>query len=68
MDATNIAINAGNLKTLNVVLLGALAALDVLPYSKDVLLETIKENVPPKTIEVNIKAFNAGFNAIKGNE
>jgi len=65
LDATNIAINIGNLKTLNVVLLGALAALDVLPYSKDILLEAIKENVPPKTIEVNIKAFNAGFNAIK---
>ena len=66
LDATSIAINAGNLKTLNVVLLGALAALNVLPYSKDVLLETIKENVPPKTVDVNIKAFNAGFDSIKG--
>lgn len=64
LDATNIAINAGNLKTLNVVLLGALAALNVLPYSKETLLETIKENVPPKTIDVNVKAFNAGIQAM----
>lgn len=67
LDAVKIARDAGGLVTKNIVLLGALAALDVLPFKSDILLETILENVPPKYRDINKKAFESGFKAIKKN-
>jgi len=64
LDATEIAINAGTAKAMNVVMLGALAACDKNPVSYETLKKTIKDGVPPKTIEINLKAFEAGFNKI----
>ena len=65
VDATKIAREAGAIITKNIVMLGSLAATEVLPFSKDILLETILENVPAKFKDVNIKAFEGGFKAIK---
>jgi len=67
IDAVKIARDAGGLVTKNIVLLGALAALDVLPFKSEILLETILENVPPKSRDINRKAFESGFKAIKKN-
>lgn len=67
LDAVKIAKDAGALVTKNIVLLGALAALDVLPFKSEILLETILENVPPKYKDVNRKAFEDGLKAIKKN-
>lgn len=58
VNARNIAKEAGNIRTANTVLLGVLSTL--LPFSKEAWIESITENVPPKTIEDNIKAFNLG--------
>lgn len=49
---------AGSPKSANVVLLGA--ASDMLGISEDILAGAVRANVPPKTIEVNEKAFAAG--------
>jgi indolepyruvate ferredoxin oxidoreductase beta subunit len=65
IDAVKIAKDAGVLITKNIVMLGALAGSGVLPFKTDILLETILENVPPKFKEVNKKAFEGGFKAIK---
>ena len=65
IDATKIATDSGALVTKNVVMLGALAASDVLPFDKDILLETILGNVPPKFKDINKKAFEGGYKAIK---
>jgi len=65
LDAVKLAKEAGALITKNIVLLGALAASGVLPFKKRILLETILENIPPKFRDVNKKAFDAGFTAIK---
>ncbi|MBN2603454.1 MAG: indolepyruvate ferredoxin oxidoreductase subunit beta [Candidatus Thermoplasmatota archaeon] len=65
VDATKIARDAGAIITKNIVMLGSLAATEVLPFSKDILLETILENVPAKFKEINTKAFEGGFKAIK---
>lgn len=67
IDAVKIAKDAGALVTKNIVLLGALAALDVLPFKSEILLETILENVPPKYRDINKRAFEGGFKAIKKN-
>ncbi len=65
IDATKLAQESGNVRTMNVVMLGTLAATGKLPISAETLKEVVKENVPPKTIDVNIRAFEAGFAAMK---
>jgi len=65
IDAAKIAKDAGALVTKNVVMLGALAGSGVLPFKKEILLETILENVPAKFKDINKKAFDGGFKAIK---
>ena len=43
------------------VLIGAMAShLDV---GKDIWLETIRKTVPPKFVEMNLKAFELGYQA-----
>ena len=65
IDALKIAKEAGAVITKNIVMLGALAAADVLPFSSDVLLDTILDNVPEKYKDINKKAFNGGKKALK---
>jgi len=64
IDATKIAKDAGAIITKNIVMLGALAAINVLPFKSDILLETILENVPAKFRDINKKAFEGGIKAI----
>ena len=64
LDALQIAKDAGARITKNIVLLGGLAATGLLPFDKNILLETIFANVPPKFKSINEKAFNGGMNAI----
>jgi len=64
IDANKIATDVGNIITKNIVLLGSLAASDVLQFKSDLLLSTILENVPSKFKEINRKAFQEGFKAI----
>ncbi len=61
IDAMRIAKECGNIKAANVVLLGLAAR--IIPVGKSVWLEALREVVPPKTLEVNLKAFEAGYAA-----
>ena len=65
MDALNIAKKSGARITKNIVMLGALAATDVLPFKSEILLKTILDNVPAKYKEINKRAFKGGIKAIK---
>ena len=65
IDAAKIARDVGALITKNIVMLGALAAIDVLPFKHEILLNTILENVPQKFKDINKKAFEGGLKAIK---
>lgn len=58
VPASDIAFKAGNPKTMNVVLLGALSMRLDIPV--EVWEEAIVGRVPPKTIEANLAAFHAG--------
>ncbi|MBP2030496.1 indolepyruvate ferredoxin oxidoreductase beta subunit [Methanohalophilus levihalophilus] len=60
-DGTSLAIQAGSIKALNVVMLGAISR--YLPFSEETILESIRSMVPPKTIDVNLKAFRLGREA-----
>ena len=60
IDALPLAEQAGTIKAVNVVLIGFLAkSMDI---KKEVWLEVIKETVPPKFLEMNLKAFELGYN------
>ncbi|RLF27815.1 MAG: indolepyruvate ferredoxin oxidoreductase subunit beta [Thermoplasmata archaeon] len=64
LDAHALAEQAGSVLTKNVVLLGALSALDILPFPKDLLLDTIIKSFPEKYASVNKKAFELGREAV----
>lgn len=59
IPANELAIQAGNAKCVNVVLLGALESR--MGFSVDVWKRAIEKNVPPKTIEANLAAFDLGL-------
>jgi indolepyruvate ferredoxin oxidoreductase beta subunit len=65
VEAARIAKEAGNAMAQNVVLLGALAGSEKLPFELDSLLEAVKELVPPKHVRTNVKAFNMGCKSVK---
>ena len=58
IPAADLANEAGSLKTVNVVLLGALSP--KLDIAAETWEEVIAGRVPPKTIEMNLTAFRAG--------
>ncbi|HWQ49172.1 MAG TPA: indolepyruvate oxidoreductase subunit beta [Methanosarcina sp.] len=57
-NADELAFEAGNRLAMNVVMVGAVSS--YLPISKETLLDSVKALVPQKTIEVNLRAFEAG--------
>ena len=67
IPAGPIAEQVATSKSVNVVLLGALATR--LDFSEEVWKEVISKRVPPKTVEANLRAFDAGYEfARKGAE
>ncbi len=64
VDAMALAMEAGNPQTVNVVMVGALAASPGFPVGKEHMVEAVKENVPKKALDVNLKAFELGFNSL----
>ena len=61
IDALQIAVNLGNIKVVNMVLLGLMAkSTDI---EKEIWLEAVKEVVPAKLLNMNLDAFEAGYNS-----
>jgi len=65
IDAQKIAKEAGSIISENMVLLGAAVATPNFPIEKDLIIQSMKENLPPKSIETNLKAFKMGFEEVK---
>ena len=63
LDALSIAESAGSAKAVNVVLIGVLAGSTDIP--RDAWIEALKATVPPKFLEINLKAFDAGYEISK---
>ena len=66
IDGTKLAMDAGNVLALNMVLLGAVTADDKFPLSKESVIAAMKNNLQPKFHELNLKAIESGYNWIKG--
>jgi indolepyruvate ferredoxin oxidoreductase beta subunit len=62
-DATGIAEEAGDPITTNIVMLGSIVESGLLPYSEEIVVETMKEGLKPQFIELNMRAFELGKKA-----
>ena len=60
VEALKLANLAGNIKAVNVVLIGVLAKSTNIKYEK--WIEILKSTVPSKLLDVNLKAFDLGYN------
>ena len=61
INANKIANQAGNLRTMNVVMLGVLSGSGKIPLNEETLLRAIMKFVPNKAQDVNRIAFNLGI-------
>ena len=49
-------------QTMNMILIGALTAnTEILPITKEQIVESMKEILPPKFVAINLQAFEKGF-------
>ncbi|MFI3226133.1 MAG: indolepyruvate oxidoreductase subunit beta [Clostridia bacterium] len=63
VDALPLALEAGNSKATNVVLIGVLAKSTEIPYEH--WIDALKQTVPAKFLDLNLKAFDLGYNLQK---
>jgi len=61
IDALTLAEEAGSAKTVNVVMMGRLSK--YFPFAGETWRRALEECVPPKFLEMNRRAFEAGVNA-----
>ncbi len=61
IDAAKLAIAAGNVLSVNMVLLGALIKTGLLPITAEQVKEAIRTKTKQAFVETNIKAFDLGF-------
>ncbi len=65
VEASRLAKEAGSSLTQNNVLIGALAGTEKLPVKTETLMQALKELVPQKHIDANVKAFKLGYDSVK---
>jgi len=67
VQTKRLAEEAGSILAINVILLGVLAATQQFPVKTDCILEALRDLVPAKHLEENLKAFKLGYEYIKQN-
>jgi len=63
VDGLNLALSAGNAKTVNTVLLGALS--NILPFERELWLDALHKMIPARLMDVNLKAFELGCGEVQ---
>ena len=66
LDSLELAIQAGNARTENSVLIGAAVACEDFPIPAEEVRKAVLALVPPKTQNANSKAFDLGFESSSG--
>ncbi len=61
MDAEGIAKKAGHILAVNMVMLGGAAAVPGFPLDKDIIIKSMQDNLPERSIPINMEAFEEGF-------
>jgi len=64
VDATKIALDIGNSVLANVVMIGSLVATKLVPLEVQDIENEIRESIPTKMIEANLKAFHKGIESL----
>ena len=67
INAAEIAKKTGSLVTMNIVMIGAIAGLRILPIEVNSFIKAIKTYFPEKYHEQNIKAFKLGYENMSEN-
>lgn len=65
LDADKIARESGHPLSMNMVMLGAASAVEGFPIKKETIINSMKANLPEKSLEINLNAFNAGFSFVE---
>ena len=65
LDASGIAQQAGSLQAANVVMLGALFGTGLMPIKEETAKEAILSRFKAKVGEINIKAFDLGYEKVR---
>ncbi len=60
VNARPLAIRAGDVRTLNIVLLGLSVGASILPFDEGEILRSIERNVRPAFLDINRRAFFIG--------
>lgn len=68
MNATELAREAGNPVAMNIVLVGSLAGTGVLPVEKQVYVDVMRNTFDEKRVDLNVRAFELGYQAIAQTE
>ena len=66
-NAATLAKESGNVLAVNMVLLGALAQTEILPFSADTIKKAMERKTKKAFLESNLKAFDLGYQAAAGN-
>jgi indolepyruvate ferredoxin oxidoreductase beta subunit len=61
LDAEKIARECGSIRAVNIVLIGVLAGMGILDVKPEVWRESVKNCVPQKVLDINLKAFDKGY-------
>jgi len=65
LNATEVALEMGDPIFSNIVMLGALCAIEVLPINQQGFELVIKDLLPSRTLDENMKAFNRGREVVR---
>ena len=65
VPATEMAVEAGNAKVANIIMMGALAAMDEMPIEPEEFFTALEQNFKGKVLDMNKEVFMTGYNAIK---
>ena len=67
LDADEIARESGHILSMNMVMLGSATAVNGFPLKKDVIIDSMVANLPEKSLNINLMAFEKGFDFVKSN-
>lgn len=68
LDGPALVAKTGAIRTLNIVMLGALAGLSILPFGAETLSEQLVTTLPERFLQANRRAFELGLAATRTEE
>ena len=64
LPATDMAMEAGNAKVANIIMMGALAAMDEMPIEPEEFYKALEQNFKGKVLDMNKNVFMTGYEFI----